>query len=203
MARLAAVTWLLMTVAACGGGTASLSSQAESPTAAQSASPGSSSTPPAGDSAGASPAVSPSGAATVPSPAVSPSGAPASPDPSTTVLPALPPLAAQDLAGLYGALRGDPVTQCVWIEQNGGELASVLWPPGWTARFEPLELLDAAGAVVATEGDRLQLTGSGASTGEDWTGCDVTDYVFATNSAFPPKLAEAPTPSAGPTGPAG
>ena len=40
---------------------------------------------------------------------------------------------------------------------------SVLWPPGFTAEFNPVRIIDADGVVVAKDGDQVEVTGSFAA----------------------------------------
>lgn len=60
-------------------------------------------------------------------------------------------------------LRGDPagLSRPVWVQRiDGGQQLDIVWPYGFTARFNPdLELLNAEGEVVAREGDVLDLGG--------------------------------------------
>lgn len=62
--------------------------------------------------------------------------------------------------GLVGAtLTGDPHDPRVaWLKSpaNGGRI-DIVFPPGFSARFTPrLEILDAAGQVVARDGDPVE-----------------------------------------------
>lgn len=60
-------------------------------------------------------------------------------------------------------LRGDAEVDggCVWVEGPDGERIPVVWPPGFGARFTEagVELVDEDGAVVAREGDVLEMGG--------------------------------------------
>jgi len=49
-------------------------------------------------------------------------------------------------------------TYCVWLTDRGRPEA-VLWPPGYRARLDPLEILDQTGRVVAREGEMLAVGG--------------------------------------------
>ena len=64
-------------------------------------------------------------------------------------------------AGFLGTLNGGRTStgQHVWLDLPSGERAPVVWPHGWSARFDPLELLDADGTVIARTGDCLQFGG--------------------------------------------
>ena len=67
-------------------------------------------------------------------------------------------------ARIIATLAGDAAVDggCVWLRQGVTDL-SVLWPPGFTAEFDPVRLIDATGTVVAQEGDQIEVTGSFAA----------------------------------------
>ncbi len=71
-----------------------------------------------------------------------------------------PPKDAKIIANLVGDAELDG--GCVWLRQGVTDL-SVLWPPGFTAEFNPVRIVDTAGTVVAQEGDQVELTGSFAA----------------------------------------
>lgn len=73
------------------------------------------------------------------------------------------PLDVAMLATLGGIVRGDPSTQCVWIELADGSEASILWPRRYSARFAPLMIFDDELRLVAREGESLEFTGGSAS----------------------------------------
>ena len=52
----------------------------------------------------------------------------------------------------------------VWVE-SGGVRTHVRWPVGFVARFDPLEVVDRDGNVMAREGDVIQVAG-GAGTAD-------------------------------------
>ena len=61
-------------------------------------------------------------------------------------------------SGFDGVLHVDG--DCVWVEDANVEIAdkkafNVLWPAGYRARGQPLEIVDATGAVAAREGDLI------------------------------------------------
>lgn len=62
------------------------------------------------------------------------------------------------VSGIFG---GDPSLEggCAWLDADDGTRYEVLYPDGWQVRFEPLELVHPDGEVVATEGDRLAVSG--------------------------------------------
>ena len=73
---------------------------------------------------------------------------------------------------LVGHLHGDPEDkQLVWLVTDAGLRIDILWPPGFSVRFEPrLELLDDTGALVGISGQRLDINtdpSSHAGTVED------------------------------------
>lgn len=70
------------------------------------------------------------------------------------------------LALLEGVLSGSASAgdACLWIGV-GSVKRPVVWPHGWTARLNPLRLVDAHGHVVAAVGDHLSLTGGSAPDG--------------------------------------
>jgi hypothetical protein len=80
-------------------------------------------------------------------------------------------------AGMSGVtLRGDPTntSRPVWVETWTGQPRTILWPYGFSARFNPaLELLNEQGDVVAREGDVLQLTGGQVDPAFDFYACRV------------------------------
>lgn len=63
-----------------------------------------------------------------------------------------------------GVLAGSPKVAggCVWLDFRATRVTvrvPVLWPPGFRARLDPVELLAPGGRVVARGGDRLVLGG--------------------------------------------
>ena len=64
---------------------------------------------------------------------------------------------------ITGTFGGDALLEggCAWIDAE--QRWEVRYPDGYTVEFEPLRLVDAAGAVVAEEGDTLQVSGSEAT----------------------------------------
>ncbi len=59
-----------------------------------------------------------------------------------------------------GALAADPRgPEPVWLVGRAGERWSVVWPAGFRVTFDPVASLhDPTGAVVAREGDQVELT---------------------------------------------
>jgi hypothetical protein len=63
---------------------------------------------------------------------------------------------------LTGTLTGGTVSSgqyCVWIVSRTGGKVPVVWPAGFKARAQPLEVTNAAGAVFARAGQKIGLTG--------------------------------------------
>lgn len=91
----------------------------------------------------------------------------ASPAAVTTATPAPDDAASTAPAPqrLTGVLAGDPRLEggCVWLETAGGDRVEVLWPDGYEASTEPLELRDPSGKVIATDGDEVTITGAPAA----------------------------------------
>lgn len=81
-----------------------------------------------------------------------------------------------------GVLDGDPRLEggCVWLETDAGRV-EVLWPDGYRATAEPVELRNPAGTVVASRGDRVRVPGTEATdrvtvcqVGRIWIATEVT-----------------------------
>ena len=64
---------------------------------------------------------------------------------------------AQAGGELVGALVEDAV--CTWLVQEQGQLVLMMWPRAFRARFDPLELLDDRGQVVARGGEFVTVGG--------------------------------------------
>ncbi len=58
---------------------------------------------------------------------------------------------------LVGALFDDGV--CTWLAQRSGQLVLMMWPRDFHARFDPLELLDDQGQLLATGGEFVTVVG--------------------------------------------
>lgn len=78
------------------------------------------------------------------------------------------------LPAVEGILRGDPasINEPVWLEGDDERRLSIVWPEGFTLRFEPLAVLrDERNLVVAREGDSVVLgqvaQGEAAGTTDD------------------------------------
>ncbi len=65
---------------------------------------------------------------------------------------------------ITGELGGDAQLEggCVWVEADDGRY-EVLWPQGWQADADPVELRNPDGDVVAREGDEVRVTGAEAT----------------------------------------
>ena len=65
-------------------------------------------------------------------------------------------------AALLGVLEGEeagPDRWCLWIRSGTGNRTPVLWPAGYHARLDPLEVLNASGQPFARVGEHLVLGG--------------------------------------------
>lgn len=62
---------------------------------------------------------------------------------------------------IRGQLKADATEGLILIEEPDGKDRSIIWPYGYVGRLNDgrLELLDGNGAVVAREGDRVELDG--------------------------------------------
>jgi hypothetical protein len=65
------------------------------------------------------------------------------------------------LAGGGGVLAGAVVDGSVrtWLTDTNGQLTLVIWPANFRARFDPLEIIDDRGDVVARGGESVSVTG--------------------------------------------
>lgn len=105
-------------------------------------------------------------------------------DPSVVASPVAASPTAGAAAGsqaLTGVLHGDPGLEggCVWLDTPDGRV-EVIWPDGYQASADPVELRDAAGDVVAGDGDEVTVAAAPASdrvsicqVGEIWTATTV------------------------------
>jgi hypothetical protein len=84
-------------------------------------------------------------------------------------------------AGFDGILHVDG--DCVWVEDTNVEVDkeafNVLWPAGYRARGEPVEIVDASGGVLARDGDAVSF-GVGEMTQAGIPGCPVRRVLLAT-----------------------
>ena len=97
---------------------------------------------------------------TVPSSTTTTTAAPGTAGPVDLPYNPDPPKDAKIIARLFGDQNLDG--GCVWLRQGQIDL-SVLWPPGFTAEFNPVRIIDADGVVVAEDGDQVEVTGSFAA----------------------------------------
>jgi hypothetical protein len=69
--------------------------------------------------------------------------------------------AAHPLAQSGGTLGGEMVGDAVhtWLEHDDGQRTLMMWPRPFRARFDPLELLDDQGRVVARGGEFVTVGG--------------------------------------------
>jgi hypothetical protein len=68
-----------------------------------------------------------------------------------------PTTAVDSGAHLTGKLTSD--SRCFWAVSADGRRTDILWPSGYTARTDPLRVLDSRRKVVAQVGDTLDLRG--------------------------------------------
>jgi len=84
-------------------------------------------------------------------------------------------------AGFDGILHVDG--DCVWVEDTNVEIDkeafNVLWPAGYRARGQPIEIIDARGEVIAREGDAVSF-GVGDMELVVIPGCPVRRVLLAT-----------------------
>jgi hypothetical protein len=76
--------------------------------------------------------------------------------------PVVSPQAIRLLAQSGGVLVGAIVNGAVrtWLADPTGQLTLVVWPQGFQARFDPLELLDERGQTVAIGGEHVTVGGA-------------------------------------------
>ena len=69
--------------------------------------------------------------------------------------PELAPNAATPLAQSGGELVGAIIDDAIstWLVQRDGQLVLMMWPRDFRGQFDPLELLDEQGNVIAKGGD--------------------------------------------------
>ncbi|MBW3604895.1 MAG: hypothetical protein KY460_08295 [Actinobacteria bacterium] len=86
---------------------------------------------------------------------------------------------------LTGVLDGDPRLEggCVWLETADRDRVEVIWPDGYEASADPVELRDAGGTVIATDGDEVMITGGPAS--DAVSVCQVGEIWRAATAAGP------------------
>jgi hypothetical protein len=68
----------------------------------------------------------------------------------------------RQLAALLGVLDGEEVSAdrwCLWMRSDAGNRTPVLWPAGYHARLDSLEVLNASGQLFARAGEHLVLSG--------------------------------------------
>lgn len=103
-----------------------------------------------------------------------------SPSPATVVVPTFKPLPSGECPTAQLAavrLRGDRAADPpVWVEDAQGKKLSILWPNGFSARFDPdLSLIGGSGQVVARAGDLLDLGGGQVEPAYDFFACEVVN----------------------------
>jgi hypothetical protein len=86
-----------------------------------------------------------------------------------------------------GRLAGDEQNGCVWLVGSDGRL-TVIWPQGFSVRWEPLRVYRPHGELLARKGDLIQMGGGRLGTGawKRWASesvqhCRVSDDVWLAN----------------------
>lgn len=76
-------------------------------------------------------------------------------------LPAGSPSEGGMTGSIEGLLHVDPGTGCTWLQDTYGRPGRVVlvWPDGYRAQREPLQVLDPDDEVVAADGERVTLGG--------------------------------------------
>jgi hypothetical protein len=64
---------------------------------------------------------------------------------------------------------------CFWVTLASGEVVSLVWPPGSTAKDGPLRVVDSSGTTIAKVGDSVAYYGGH---GLDGPGCHGADRRF-------------------------
>ena len=82
------------------------------------------------------------------------------------------------IQGMLEGRRGVPPGPCVWIHTVDGRDIEVAWPDRWSYDDDPPVVMDAAGAVVASAGDTLEIEGTWAQAGASV--CDMGRQLDAT-----------------------
>jgi hypothetical protein len=59
-----------------------------------------------------------------------------------------------------GRIEASPNSPCLELTPTGHPPIALAWPPGYSATFQPLRVYDPAGAVVAAEGDQVEVSGT-------------------------------------------
>jgi hypothetical protein len=78
-------------------------------------------------------------------------------------VPTGPPLPKMRMRALqHGVLEGSeagPGRWCLWMQSESGNRVPLVWPAGFSARLDPLEVLNASGETFAHAGEHLFLGG--------------------------------------------
>jgi hypothetical protein len=75
---------------------------------------------------------------------------------------------------IHGILR--EADGCIWLVQANDREPRIVWPLGFTARFDPFVVLNSAGLAMARDGDLLLAGGFGPLPGEA-DACGRSEYV--------------------------
>lgn len=127
-------------------------------------------------------------------------GSSETPDPSASVAADATPAACP-----AALIEGDLVSNEAWglaLRDTAGMLRQVLLPDGFSVRGDPppAVLLDEVGAVVATDGDHVEIEGGETGSDGAWNACGGITVVPASSSTVPPSASIAP-PTAEPSAP--
>ena len=81
--------------------------------------------------------------------------------PGHTVEEPMPGLGEVTVTGTLTGVRTQ-AEECVWLIDGTGRKFDLWWlPTGWSVDYEPIRLIDPAGAIFAREGDMLRVSGPG------------------------------------------
>ena len=85
------------------------------------------------------------------------------------------------LARIQGVLAGQSNadgTACFWLPEAGGERMALIWPHGYSARGNPLSVVDDNGHNLATVGRMVALGGNKDLAPQRVIGCSASQTVW-------------------------